>query len=209
MFWRCPPSITDRDQVYHAVQATVETFGQIDVVIHNAGIGYFGTVEHLPMDEFHRLIDTNVYGMLHLTQCTIPYLKETQGTIVHVSSVLSKRVLPFLSAYASTKSMVNALADGLRQELQGSNVHVLTYCAPETETEFHAVTRYESGLDASQGGPRKKAAPHDVAARIVQAIVDDKREVVEGKVLEIMNLMAPKFLDNIFYKHMVQKILKN
>lgn len=204
-----PTDITDQDQVSHAVQATLKAFGHIDVVIHNAGIGYFGTIERLPIDEFHRLIDTNVYGMLRLTQCAIPFLKETHGTIVHVSSTLSKRALPFLSAYASTKSMMNALADGLRLELHGSGVHVLTYCAPETETEFHAATRHEAGLDFNQSRPRKKALAHDVAARIVQAIIDEKREVVEGKALAIMNLVAPKLLDKILYKHMVQQIMKD
>lgn len=56
------------------------------------------------------------------------------------SSMLSKRALPFLAAYSSTKSMMNALADGLRLEVRPYGVRVLTYCAPETETEFHAVT---------------------------------------------------------------------
>ena len=203
-----PTDVTDREQVSHAVRITQETFGRIDVVINNAGIGYFGTIEHMPIHEFSRLIQTTVYGMLHLTQCAIPALKETQGMIVNISSALSKRALPFLAAYSSTKSMMNALADGLRLELRPHGIRVLTYCAPEAETEFHVSTKYEVGLDANQGSRRKKAAAKDVAARIVQAIGADKREVVEAKSLEIMNWFAPKFVDAIFYKNMVQKILK-
>jgi short-subunit dehydrogenase len=203
-----PTDVTDRDQVSRAVQAAQETFGQIDVVINNAGIGYFGTLEHVPIDEFRRLLQTNVFGMLHLSQCAIPALKETQGMIVNVSSALSKRALPFLAAYSSTKSMMNALADGLRLELRPYGIRVLTYCAPETETEFHASTQFEASLDANAGSRRKKAAAKDVAARIVQAIGADRREVVEAKSLEIMNWFAPKVVDAIFYKYMVQKILK-
>lgn len=203
-----PTDITDRDQVSHAVRVALKTFGRIDVVINNAGIGYFGTIERLPIEAFHNLVQTNVYGMLHLSQCAMPALKETRGMIVNVSSVLSKRALPFLSAYAGTKSMMNAVADGLRLEVRGYGVRVLTYCAPETETEFHRSASHEAGLDPNRGDRRKKAAAKDVAERIVQAIIEEKREVVATKSLEIMNWFAPKFLDTLFYKHMVQKLSK-
>lgn len=204
-----PTDVMDRDHVAHSVQVAQATFGQIDVVINNAGIGYFGTVEHIQIDEFNRLIHTNVYGMLHLIQCAIPALKETQGMIVNVSSALSKRAIPFLAAYSSTKSMMNALADGMRLELRPYGIRVLTYCAPETETEFHTSTHHEVGLNANPGSRRTKSSAKDVAVRIVQAIGADKREVNEVKSLEIMNWFAPKFVDSILYKKMVvQKILK-
>lgn len=203
-----PTDVTDRDQVAYAIQATLGTYDQIDVLVNNAGVGYFGTIEHLPADEFNRLVQTNVAGMLNLTQCAIPALKKTQGLIVNVSSALSKRALPFLAAYASTKSMMNAMADGLRLELRPYGIRVLTYCAPETETEFHAATTHEAGFEPTQGGRRRKAAARDVAARIVQAMADDKREVVESKSLDILNFLAPKMVDAIFYKVMVQKMSK-
>ncbi len=203
-----PTDVTVRDQVAHAVQQTLETYGHIDVVINNAGVGYFGTIENLPPDELSHLIQTNVAGMLNLTQCAIPALKKTQGMVVNVSSALSKRALPFLAAYAGTKSMMNAIADGLRLELRPYGVRVLTYCAPETETEFHAATAHEVGFEPTQDGRRRKAAAQDVAERIVQAMARDKREVVESKSLDVLNFLAPKMVDAIFYKAMVQKILK-
>ena len=201
--------ITDRDQVSNAVKLTLEAFGQIDVVINNAGVGYFGTIEKLPMEEFDILVKTNVYGMLHLNQSAIPALKKTQGMIVNISSGLSKRALPFLSAYSSTKSMVDALSDGMRLELRKYGVKVLNYCPPETDTEIFENTHNEAGLDSNQAGHRKKAKVQDVASRIVDAIVAEKREVLEGRFLHIMNFFAPKLLDSMFYKGMVQKILKD
>ena len=202
--------ITDRDQVSNAVRLTLEAFGRIDVVINNAGVGYFGTIEKLPIEEFDRLVKTNVYGMLHLSQSAIPALKKSQGMIVNISSGLRKRALPFLSAYSSTKSMIDALSDGMRLELRRYGVKVLNYCPPETDTEIFEMTKNEAGLDANQAGHRKKAKVEDVASRIVEAIVADKREVVDGgRFLQIMNLFAPKLLDNMFYKGMVQKILKD
>jgi len=201
--------VTDRDQVFNAVRMTLEAFGKIDIVINNAGVGYFGTIENLPIQEFDRLVKTNVYGMLNLSQAAIPALKKTQGMIVNISSGLSKRALPFLSAYSSTKSMVDALSDGMRLELRRCGVKVLNYCPPETDTEIFEMTNNEAGLDTNQTGHRKKAKVEDVASRILNAIVNEKREVVEGRFLQIMNFFAPKLLDNMFYKGMVQKILKD
>ena len=202
--------ITDSDQVANAVKLTIEAFGQIDVVINNAGVGYFGTIEKLPMEEFDRLVKTNVYGMLHLSQSAIPALKKTEGMIVNISSGLSKRALPFLSAYSSTKSMVDALSDGMRLELRRYGVKVLNYCPPETDTEIFENTHNEAGLESDQASHhRKKAKVQDVALRIVEAIVAEKREVLEGRFLHIMNFFAPKLLDSMFYKGMVQKILKD
>lgn len=201
--------ITDRTQVDNAVRLTLEAFGKIDVVINNAGVGYFGTIENLPIEEFDRLVQTNVYGMLHLSQAAIPALKKTQGMIVNISSGLSKRALPFLSAYSSTKSMVDALSDGMRLELRRHGVKVLNYCPPETDTELFEKTHHEAGLESNQAGHRKKAKVEDVAARIVEAIVTGKREVLEGRSLQIMNFFAPKLVDNMFYKGMVLKIMKD
>jgi len=202
--------ITDSDQVANAVKLTIEAFGQIDVVINNAGVGYFGTIEKLPMEEFDRLVKTNVYGMLHLSQSAIPALKKTEGMIVNISSGLSKRALPFLSAYSSTKSMVDALSDGMRLELRRYGVKVLNYCPPETDTEIFENTHNEAGLESDQASHhRKKAKTQDVALRIVEAIVAEKREVLEGRFLHIMNFFAPKLLDSMFYKGIVQKILKD
>ena len=201
--------ITDRDQVSNAIKLTLGAFGKIDIVINNAGVGYFGTIEKLPIEEFDRLVKTNVYGMLHLSQFAIPTLKKTQGMIVNISSGLSKRAIPFLSAYSSTKSMIDALSDGMRLELRKYGIKVLNYCPPETDTEIFDTTINEAGLDSHQAGQRKKAKVEDVALRIVDAIVAEKREVVEGRFLQIMNFLAPKILDNMFYKGMVQKILKD
>jgi short-subunit dehydrogenase len=201
--------ITDRDQVCNAVRLALETFGKIDIVINNAGVGYFGTIEKLPIEEFDRLVKTNVYGMLYLSQATIPALKKTQGMIVNISSGLSKRALPFLSAYSSTKSMIDALSDGMRLELKKYGVKVLNYCPPETDTEFFETTNSEIGLDHHQAGNRKKAGVEDVASRIVEAIAAEKREVVEGRFLQVMNFFVPKELDNMFYKGMVQRIIKD
>jgi short-subunit dehydrogenase len=104
-----------------------------------------------------------------------------------------------------TVAEVDALSDGMRLELKKYGIKVLNYCPPETETEFFAKTIHDPQMDPN-AHPRKMAKPEDVAGRIVEAIVAEKREVVEGRFLQIMNFFAPKLLDKMFYKGMVLKL---
>jgi short-subunit dehydrogenase len=199
--------VTDRNSIQKAIDKTIGRFGGLDVIINNAGIGYFGKLESMEMTEFEKVVNTNIYGLLNVTQLAIPHLKKTKGMIVNISSGLSKRALPFLSAYGGTKSLVDSLSDGLRMELRKYGVKVLNYCPPETDTEFSRnALRDAKGMN--DGGGRKMAKTQDVSARIVRAIECEKREVVEGKFLKIMNFFAPKFLDSLFYKVMVERLDK-
>lgn len=200
-----PADVTDRAAVEEAVGKAVAHFGRLDAVVNNAGFGYFGTVERMSMDDFDVMIKTNVYGLLHVTQTAIPHLKGSRGMIVNISSGLSKRALPFLSAYAGTKSMVDSLSDGLRLELRKHGIKVLNYCPPEVETGFATRSRKEPGLDAL-AERRPKAGAVDVARHISRAMAAEKREVVSGKSLMIMNFFAPGLVDRIFYKAMVLKM---
>lgn len=113
-----PVDITDREAVFSAVQKANNHFGRLDIIINSAGLGHFGPIENLTPAELDGVVQTNIYGMLNVTQASIPFLKQSQGMIVNISSGLSKRALPFLAVYAGTKSMVDALSDGMRMELR-------------------------------------------------------------------------------------------
>lgn len=202
-----PVDITDREAVFSAVQKANNHFGRLDIIINSAGLGHFGPIENLTPAELDGVVQTNIYGMLNVTQASIPFLKQSQGMIVNISSGLSKRALPFLAVYAGTKSMVDALSDGMRMELRKYGIKVLNYCPPETETEFADKSLKGAGLEPGTM-KRKLARVEDVAQDIVKSIVAEKREVVNGKALKVMNFLAPKMLDNIFYKAMVLKMLK-
>lgn len=196
--------VSNREEVKAAVQKVIQRFGQIDAVINNAGVGYFGSFENISIEDFDRILKTNIYGVLHLSQESIPYLKNTKGIIMNVSSGLSKRALPYLTVYAASKSMLDSLSDGMRLELKPYGINVVNYCPPETETEIFENTVHEPGM-VSNTSHRKKKKVEDVVSRMVKALEEETREVVEGKSLEIMNFFAPKLLDKIFYKAMVLK----
>ena len=194
--------VGSRAQVDLAVAAVKERFGRVDVLVNNAGVGYFGAIEAMPREKLELLLQVNVLGPVQMIQAALPHLKASRGMIVNVSSGLSKRALPFLSAYAGTKAMLDAISDGLRLELRGHGVRVLTYCPPEVATDFaaNALTHELAGRQDER--PRKKAPTPEVVRRIVAAMKAERREVVEGP-LRLMNFIAPRLLDRIFYKAMV------
>jgi len=197
-----PTDVTQRAAVEMAVDQCLQHFGRLDIVVNSAGVGYFGPIENMTMNSFERIMQTNVNSILHTTQVCLPFLKNAKGMIVNISSVLGKRAMPYLTALSGTKSMVDSFSDGLRLELRRYGIKVLNYSPPETDSEFFTSTIRDPSLSRKENG-RKKAHSEDVASRIIRAIEKEKREVVEGKFLKIMNFFAPRILDSLFYKVIV------
>ena len=197
--------VTSSEQVNDAIKQTTDKFGKIDIVINNAGLGCYAPIELMPNYFVEQIFKTNIIGALNVVKASLPYLKITNGMIVNISSGLSKRALPYLSAYAGTKAMLNMISDGLRMELKPFDIKVLTYLPPQTKTSFAECSLKAIPIDSSSKFDARASKPEDVAGRIVKAIIKEKREVVEGKMLDIMNFFFPKFLDNVFYKAMVLK----
>jgi short-subunit dehydrogenase len=187
--------VTSREDIKRAVAEILKKFGHIDVVLNNAGIGHYGAIESLNMEEFDHMMRTNIYGPLYMIQETLPFLKQTKGTIVNISSGLSKRGLPYLSAYGSTKAMFNMISDGLRMELMSTGVKVVVYNPPATDTPFIKDRRNMMKLERVEV----------VAAGIIKAMEKGTREVSHSGFLAFMNFFAPKALDNMFYKAMVKR----
>jgi NAD(P)-dependent dehydrogenase (short-subunit alcohol dehydrogenase family) len=204
----CAADVGSREQLGQAIEQTVQRFGALDVMINNAATGWFGPTATMPEHEFDRLVRTNVQGLFHAVQLAVPHLKASRGMIVNISSGLSKRALPFLTAYAASKSFMDALSDGLRLELRPYGIRVLTYGPPETDTEMMSAGPRDPAMDLGAMRRRKLHRPRDVAARILRAIEAERREVVEGSFLKVANFFAPRALDAMFYKGMVQKLMK-
>lgn len=94
---------TDAERI---IAETIEKYGRIDILINNAGFAVFDTLETMKMEDFDAQMNTNVRGMLELTQLAVPYLIESKGNIVNVASALAAISMPNAIAYAITKTMV-------------------------------------------------------------------------------------------------------
>lgn len=117
--------VTDADQVAEAVAGAEAHFGQIDVLVNNAGIGYFGSVEESEDDEVRRMFEINFWGLVHVTQAVLPGMRARRfGRIVNISSIAGLRGFPTAGFYNATKHAVNGLSEALALEVKPLGIAV-------------------------------------------------------------------------------------
>jgi NAD(P)-dependent dehydrogenase (short-subunit alcohol dehydrogenase family) len=195
--------VAEAKDVHRFVQATVERFGRLDVMVNNAGYGVRGRVEDTPITAYERLMRVNYLGTVHGCQAAIPVMRgQRSGVIVNVSSIVGHRSLPTGGAYAATKAAQISLTEALRVELRGSGVQACSVHPVGTETEFGAVVARESGagVDAPVG-PQQSARV--VAEVIVRCARRPRPEVYPYKVARAivwLNALAPGVCDWLAYR---------
>ena len=119
--------VTDLESVQAFVRAAQESYGRIDVLVNNAGVMPLAMLEALKVDEWNRMIDVNIRGVLHGIAAVLPVMREQgAGHIVNVASVSGHRVDPTAAVYCATKYAVRAISEGLRQESRDLRVTVVS-----------------------------------------------------------------------------------
>ncbi len=127
-------SVKDIDNL---IAETLKKFGRIDVLVNNAGQGIYGAVENTNIENYRRIFELNVVGPLIAMQKVIPIMrKQGGGTIINISSMVSKAYYPYLGAYASTKYALNALSLTARAELEKDNIIINIMLPGMTDTDF-------------------------------------------------------------------------
>jgi NADP-dependent 3-hydroxy acid dehydrogenase YdfG len=115
--------VTRYEQVKRLVDAAVETYGRVDVMLNNAGLMPLSPLERLKVDEWDRMIDVNIKGVLYGIAAALPHMqRQRSGHIINVSSVAGHKVRAGGSVYSATKHAVRALSEGLRQEVKPYNI---------------------------------------------------------------------------------------
>lgn len=118
--------VTDEQSMAKGVETVLEKEGRIDVLVNNAGYGYFGPVETVTMDEARRQLEVNVFGLARLCQLVLPIMrKQGSGRIVNTSSIAGRAVFLFGGWYHVTKYSVEALSDAMRMELKPFGIDVV------------------------------------------------------------------------------------
>jgi len=133
--------VADREQVRKLVDAAVQAYGRIDVMINNAGVMPQAPLERLRIDEWDRMIDVNLKGVLYGIAAALPYMKQQKaGHFINVSSVAGHKVGPGFAVYAATKHAVRALSEGLRQEVKPYNIRTTVISPGVVATELPGST---------------------------------------------------------------------
>jgi NADP-dependent 3-hydroxy acid dehydrogenase YdfG len=176
-------NVTDRAQVKTLVDTAVEAYGRIDVMINNAGVMPQALLERLKIDEWDRMIDVNLKGVLYGIAAALPYMqRQKSGHFVNVSSVAGHKVGPGFAVYAATKHAVRALSEGLRQEVKPYNIRTTIISPGAVDTELPQGTT-EPDTAARVRKAYEIAIPADSFARAVSFAISQPDDIDINEIL--------------------------
>ena len=170
--------VTDEEQAHDLVRRAVVEFGRIDILVNNAGVMLLSTVGKGLSDQWRQMFEVNVMGLLYATEAAIGHMKEQKsGHLVNISSVAGRKVTRDSSGvYAGTKHAVNAISEGLRQELLDDNIRVSIVGPGAVETELPDHITDEDAREGLSGLlSLERLQAEDIADAIVYAVTQPER----------------------------------
>src|SRR6266516_964104 len=170
--------VTHCEQVKRLVDAAVQTFGRIDVMINNAGIMPRAPLERLTIEDWNRTIDVNIKGVLYGIAAALPQMKQQKaGQMIFVSSVAGHKVGPDFAVYAASKFAVRVLAEGLRQEVKPYNIRTTVISPGAVATELPNSITDPVAAERVRKFYADAAIPADAFARTVAFAIGQPEDV--------------------------------
>jgi 3-oxoacyl-[acyl-carrier protein] reductase len=170
-------------QIQALFELTVSQFGGLDVLVNNAGIGMFQTVEEMPPEDFRATLETNLFGVFYCCHEAIPLMKKRGGGyIINISSLAGVNPHPRMAAYNASKFGLNGFSEALMQEVRHEGIKVSYIMPGSVNTEF--------GGDSPTPDQDWQLRPEDIAQAVIQLLNHDDRALVSR--LEIRPSKPPK-----------------
>ena len=200
-----PTDVTIEAQCAHAVAATVEHFGRLDVLVNNAGISMCGLFEETTdLSIFEKLMRLNFLGSVWCTAFALPHLRQARGRVVAISSLTGLAGVPRRSAYAASKHAVAGFFDSLRIELEDSGVSVTViypgFVFSEINARAYAPDGTAYGDRAYTRRPGETMETAECCRLILGAVTRRDRELVmtwRGKIGRLLKVIWPRLVDRI------------
>jgi NADP-dependent 3-hydroxy acid dehydrogenase YdfG len=168
--------ITKRDQVEALVQRAKTAYGRVDVIINNAGIMPLSNLDRLEVDNWDRMIDVNIKGVLYGIAAGLPIMQaQKSGHFINIASIGAYSVSPTAAVYCATKFAVKAISDGLRQEV-GKDIRVTVISPGVVESEL-AETITDSDAQQAMKVFRANAMSPDAIANAIAYVIEQPRDV--------------------------------
>jgi short-subunit dehydrogenase len=203
--------VSNEDDCRILIEETVEKYGQIDVLINNAGISMRALFEDVDLKVIRNLMDVNFYGTVYCTKFALPHLLKTKGSLVGVISIAGYVGLPGRTGYSASKFAIRGFLDTVRIENLKKGLHVLVAAPGFTASEVRKAALTEDGSQQGET-PRdesKMMSAEECARHIVHAIGKRKRSLIltftEGKLTVLLGKFFPALLDKLTYKHMAKE----
>ena len=134
--------VTNQNHIDNAVTQIISEHGRIDVLVNNAGLGVYGAIEDVSMEDIYYQYDVNLFGLARVTKAVLPYMRDKEsGLIINISSVLGETYGPLAGWYLSTKHALEGWSDALRVELKEFDIDVVVVQPGAINTNFSNVTK--------------------------------------------------------------------
>ncbi len=198
--------VTREEDCRRAVDLCVPTFGRLDGLIHNAGVSMRATAEEADITVYEKLMATNFYSMVHLYKSAIGLLRQSQGSLVGVSSMMGLFSTHLRSAYCASKHALHGYLDSIRLENVEHGVHVMTVIPGFVRTDItkNALTASGEINGVESTNTAAGLEPNVAAAIILDGIAKRKRDVYPSGPKEMAGMFlsrfAPRVLDRILSK---------
>ena len=166
--FRC--DVRDYDQVNSLINFAVRELGGLDILINNAGIGIFETVEDTSPEDFRAVLETNLFGGFYCCHAAIPQMKKRGGGyIINISSLAGVNAHPEMAAYNASKFALNGFSEALMQEVRHDNIKVSYIMPGSVNTEF--------GGDSPSDEKSWQLTPQDIAQVVIDLLRHDDRSL--------------------------------
>jgi short-subunit dehydrogenase len=171
--------LTEEVTRQRAVERTIARFGAIDILINNAGIGFYGPSWGMPLQEARRLMELNFFALFGMTQLVVPHMRARRaGMIVNIGSIAGKMPLPWLTVYSVSKYAVGALTEGMRMELKRDGIHTMIVCPGYVKTNFQQHAAGEPLPEKIVRGRRFAITAEECATAVRRGVERNARTVV-------------------------------
>ena len=155
--------VTDKADIKASVEKAMETFGGIDVLVNNAGIGYFGAVEESEDDEVRRMFDINVFGLANMIKEVLPIMrKQRSGHIVNIASIGGLVSFPAVGFYNATKYAVDGLSEALAKETAHLGIKVTVIAPSGFRTDWAGRSANNSKIEIEDYAPSAGKNKNDI-----------------------------------------------
>jgi len=192
------------------IHTAVDRYGKLDILVCNAGISMRANFNDVNLDVLHRLMDVNFWGAVHCTKYALPYLIESKGSLVGISSIAGIHGLPGRTGYSASKYALTGFLETIRIENLKNKVHVMVAIPGFTASNirFTALTADGSPQGYTPRNEGKMMSAELAAKFIAYGIRRKKRYLIldlEGKLISLIKKFTTSLLDKVFYKVMAKE----
>ncbi len=203
--------VSNEDDCRILMEETIRRFGQIDVLINNAGISMRAIFEEVDLKVIRQLMDVNFFGTVYCTKYALPHLLKSKGSLVGIISIAGYVGLPGRTGYSASKFAIRGFLDTIRIENLKKGLHVLVAAPGFTASEVRLVALTTDGTQQGET-PRDESemmSAEECARHIIRAIKRRKRTLIltfiEGKMTVLLGKFFPALLDILTYNHMAKE----